>query len=88
MAPINTLELLQSARQCTTLAASFVKGIEALRDLETMRQNGLFVPGNLTQAQMDQLGINDPSELDKLLDLTPTLDDLHQRSLIARGLAG
>ena len=88
MAPINTLELLQSARQCTTLAASFVKSIEAMRDLETMRQNGLFVPTNLTQAQMDQLGINDPSEIEKWLDLTATLDDLHQRSLIARGLAG
>ena len=88
MAPTNTSELLQSARECTTLAANFVKTIEAMRNLDKMRNSGLFTPGNLTQAHMDQLGINDPSEIEKWLDLTPTLDDLHDRSLIARGLAG
>ena len=88
MAPTNTSELLQSARECTLLAANFVKTIEAMRNLDKMRSNGFFVPSSLTQAQMDQLGINDPGAIDNWLDLAPALAYLHERSLIARGLAG
>lgn len=88
MAPTNTAELMQSVRECSTIAAQLVRHIDALRNLYRMWQTGLFDPNVLTAAQLEQLGLTDPSDITKLFDIVPTLDDLHNRSLIARGLAG
>lgn len=88
MAPQNNAERMQSAREATSLAAALVRNIDALRNLYRLREIGLFSPDDLSAEQLNQLGLNDPAEIGKLLDTVPDLENAHTRALIARGLAG
>lgn len=83
-------ETLQSAQQ---VQAAATKIIQAIQDLERIREQrdgiGSVQFDQLTAAQLEQLGIIDYSQINKLVDAAPDLrDGFYGRAVSAQSIGG
>lgn len=83
-------ETLQSAQQ---VQAAATKIVQAIQDLERIREQrdsiGSVQFDQLTAAQLEQLGIIDYSQINKLVDTAQDLrDGFYGRAVSAQGIGG